>query len=134
MELYAILVRQPPPQFHNSKKPAWDRVNIVFPNNNSNGMYLFYFIFCRFLDELSQRYRKQSEEMMNFLNRTVARLRNATKKTEETVIILYFLYLFIFSFIYFNKWMIFVWAVTFQFPGDRETWLISPDNLWTESI
>lgn len=66
--------------------PAAKRESAIMRlNNRIKALELNVSLSSRFLDELSQRYRKQSEEMMNFLNRTVARLRNATKKTEETV-------------------------------------------------
>ena len=41
--------------------------------------------FFRYLEELSKRYKKQSEDMMKMLNRTVARLNNATLEAEIKV-------------------------------------------------
>ena len=42
-------------------------------------------MYSRFLEELSKRYKKQSEDMMKLLNNTVARLNNATLEAEIKV-------------------------------------------------
>lgn len=66
--------------------PAGKRESAIMRlNNRIKALELNVSLSSRFLDELSQRYRKQSEEMMHFLNKTVARLGNVTKKTQETV-------------------------------------------------
>ncbi|GAB1599231.1 SUN domain-containing ossification factor-like isoform X1 [Argonauta hians] len=66
--------------------PAGKRESAIMRlNNRIKALELNVSLSSRFLDELSQRYRKQSEEMMHFLNKTVARLGNVTKRTEETV-------------------------------------------------
>jgi len=42
-------------------------------------------MYCRFLEELSRRYKKQSEDMMRMLNKTMAKLHNQTIESDVTV-------------------------------------------------
>ena len=52
-------------------------------------LYLLY----RFLEELSKRYKKQSEDMMKMLNKTLAKLNNVTTESEVKVSIFFLIQL-----------------------------------------
>ncbi|XP_064616370.1 SUN domain-containing ossification factor-like [Liolophura sinensis] len=52
-------------------------------NNRLKALELNVSLSSRFLEELSKRYRKQSDEVMKLLNKTMSRLSNTTKLVEE---------------------------------------------------